>query len=106
MLDLQVPIKPNIIKDDSGNIVSELIPFIPTKFKLTQNCKPPSCLAYKLFMMESRGAKSTTSAVKAQEGDMSRDKYEQGDMISNDQFVVHTSGRLLSGYAWEANEKC
>eukprot|EP00957_Ditylum_brightwellii_P040099 3034853-Ditylum_brightwellii.AAC.1 len=39
------------------------------------------------------------------QGALSRDRYEPGDFVSTDQYVVRTPGRLPSGYGREAAEK-
>ncbi len=37
-----------------------------------------------------------------QEGALSWDAYEAGNIVSADQYIVNTSGHLLSGYGREA----
>ena len=64
-------------------------------------------LSGKLSKMKSQGAKTTvTKKVPSKEGALSTEKYEPGDMISTDQFVVHTPGRKLNGYGREGKELC
>ena len=41
---------------------------------------------------------SIVKAVPDKEGILARDKYEVGDFVFTDQFVVRTPGRLPSGY--------
>ena len=44
--------------------------------------------------------------LQSKEGALSKEKYEPGDMISTDQFIVRTPGRKLSGYGREGKELC
>ena len=44
--------------------------------------------------------------MKAKEGILSQDKYVPGDLISSDQYVVKTPGRLEKGYGREALHNC
>ena len=39
-------------------------------------------------------------------GILAKDKYEPGDFISTDQYVVRTPGCILSGYGQEALHNC
>jgi hypothetical protein len=60
-------------------------------------------MACKLATAKTKSPKEkTTKPVKQKEGILSRDKYKPGDLISSDQFVVMTPGRLLTGYGREA----
>ena len=98
------------IKDQSGTTVNALPPIIPTKYKSTKNLKRedyPFSMAAKLANSKARGAGVTTGKpVPSKVGILSRDKYEPGDAIHTDQFVVKTPGRLLKGYGREASHNC
>ena len=97
MRDLQQLMRPQIFRDEAGKEVSRLDPVIPTDYNSTKNSKPdqfPVCLACKLATAKSRNTgEKTSKPVKAKEGILSRDKYEPGDKISSDQYVVMTPGR-------------
>ncbi len=45
-------------------------------------------------------------AVTSKQGVLSQDKYEPGDAIHTDQFVVKLPGRLLKGYGREPSHNC
>ena len=110
MQDLQELMKPHQIKDQSGRVVATKPVVIPTKYKSTARLKPadyPICIACKLTTAKARsdGVK-TSKPIPSKTGILSRDKYEPGDMISTDQYVVKTPGRLLTGYGREALHNC
>ena len=106
MQDLQNLMKPTRYKDDDGRPV-ELPPVIPTIYASTRNCPHPMSLSGKLSKMKSQGAKTiVTKKVPSKEGVLSTEKYEPGDMISTDQFIVRTPGRKLNGYGREGKELC
>lgn len=99
---LQDMMRPQVIKDDNGNVVKTLPPIIPTKHKSTAYCAHPVCLSCKLATMKSRSPQVKTSKpIKAKEGVLTHNKYEPGDFVSADQFIVKTPGRLVSGYGKE-----
>lgn len=80
-------------------------PIIPTKHATSKSCKLPMCMSCELSKMKSRSPKvKVTKAIKEKAGILSRDSYEPGDMVSSDQFNVHTTGRKLSGYGRESSE--
>ena len=106
MRDLQKLMRARVVRDQAGSEVERLPPVIPTEYKSTRNLKPdqyPVCMACKLATAKTKSPKEkTTKPVKQKEGILSRDKYKPGDLISSDQFVVMTPGRLLTGYGREA----
>ena len=82
-----------------------LPPIIPTKYPTTKSCKIPMCMSCELAKMKARKPKVKTSKhTKATDNILKVNSYEPGDMISSDQFNVHTPGRKLSGYGREALE--
>lgn len=110
MRDLQHMMKTQNVYDQDDRLVSANPPIIPTKYKGTAKLKPedfPFCLACKLAAAKSRGTETTTTTVrKEREGILTRDKYEPGEFISSDQFVVHTAGRKAKGYGREGPHNC
>ena len=110
MRDLQQLMRPQVIRDQDGNVIVRRPPVIPTKFKSTKNLKPehfPMSMAAKLATAKNRGTgTSKSSAVRSKEGILARDKYEPGDAIHTDQYIVHTPGRIVSGYGREAAQNC
>ena len=40
------------------------------------------------------------------EGDLARDKYEDGEFVSTDKFILKTPGRLKYGYIRESSDGC
>jgi hypothetical protein len=78
---------------------------IPTKHVTTKSCSIPMCMSCELAKMKARVPKVKVSkTIAATEGILKRDCYEPGDMVSSDQFNVHTSGRKLDGYGRESAE--
>eukprot|EP00804_Cyclotella_cryptica_P022545 CCRYP_009449-RA/>CCRYP_009449-RA protein AED:0.37 eAED:-0.02 QI:0/0/0/1/0/0/2/0/345 len=87
--------------DDTGR-ETILPPVIPPKFASTPNCPIPKRHSCELARQKRRSPqvkKSTT--IPEKEAVLSRDRYEGGDFVSADQFVVNTPGRLLSGFGRE-----
>ena len=82
-----------------------LPPILPTKHVTTKSCSIPMCMSCELAKMRTRTPKVKVSkAIAEKEGVLSRDCYEPGDMVSSDQFNVHTAGRKLNGYGRESAE--
>merc|ERR1712155_153932 len=110
MRDIQQLMRPQRVKNEEGTPVKVLPPIIPTKYKSTKNLKRedyPFSMAAKLANAKARGAGVATSKpVKSKIGILSRDKYEPGDAIHTDHFVVTIPGRLLKGYGREASHNC
>ena len=78
---------------------------IPTKHVTTKSCNIPMCMSCELAKMKARVPKVKVSkTIAATEGILKKDCYEPGDMVSSDQFNVHTSGRKLDGYGRESAE--
>ena len=76
-----------------------LPPILPTKHVTTKSCSIPMCMSCELAKMRARMPKVKVSkAIAEKEGVLSRDCFEPGDMVSSDQFNVHTTGRKLNGY--------
>jgi hypothetical protein len=87
--------------DDNG-IETILPPVISPKFASTPCCPVPKCHSCELARQKQRSPQVKTSKpVPEKEGSLSRDKYEAGDFVSADQFIVNTPGRLFSGYGCE-----
>lgn len=82
-----------------------LPPIIPTKHVTTKSCPIPLCMSCELAKMRAKspGVK-ISKAIEAKAGILSRDSYEPGDMVSSDQFNVHTPGRRLKGYGRESKD--
>ena len=82
-----------------------LPPIIPTKHVTTKSCAIPLCMSCELAKMRAKspGVK-ISKAIEAKAGILSRDSYEPGDMVSTDQFNVHTPGRRLKGYGRESKD--
>ena len=78
---------------------------LPTKNTTTKSCKIPMCMSCEMAKLRARSPRVKTSkAVKEKEGILSRGSYEPGDMVSSDQFNVHTAGRKFDGYGRESPE--
>ena len=89
------------LKEPSGE-ASQLPPIIKLTFKSTPNLVVPFCAFCKLARAKKRSpGVIKQTLVPEKEGILSCDKYEPGDLISTDQFVVGTPGRLMSGYGRE-----
>ncbi len=98
---IQKMMRENKAVDDTGR-ETMLPPVIPPKFASTPNCPIPKCHSCELARQKQRSPqvrKSTT--IPEKEAVLSRDRYEAGDFVSADQFVVNTPGRLLSGFGRE-----
>ena len=90
----------NAIDDDGKETV--LPPFVTPTFASTPNCPIPVCHSCELARQTQHNPQVKQSkAIPKKEGLLSRDKYETGDFVSADQFVVNTSGCLLSGFGHE-----
>jgi hypothetical protein len=94
MRDVQMLMKPQIVRDQGGKVVAKVPPVLPTTYKSTKNLKPeqfPLCLACKISMAKAQndGVK-TSQPIPEKQGILSRNKYEPGDSISTYQYVVKT----------------
>ena len=75
---------------------------ITPKFKTTSSCQIPLCTSCELARAKKRNPEVIKQqAIKEKEGILAADKYEAGDFVSMDQFVVKTPGRLPTGYGRE-----
>jgi hypothetical protein len=91
--------------DDNGN-ETFLPPVISPKFASTPCCPIPKCHSCELACQKQCNPQVKTSKpVPEKEGSLSRDKYEAGNFVSADQFIMNTPGRLFSGYGREDNSK-
>jgi hypothetical protein len=87
--------------DDVGR---ELIlpPVITPTFASTPNCPIPMCHSCELAHQKRHSPKVKQSHdIPEKEALLSRDRYEAGDFVSANQFVVNTSGQLLSSFGCE-----
>ena len=63
------------------------------------------CMSYEMAKMRARSPQVKTSqAVKEKEGMLPCDSYEPGDMVSSNQFNVHTAGQKFDWYGREPPE--
>jgi hypothetical protein len=89
--------------DDNGN-ETILPPVISPKSASTPCCPVPKCHSCALACQKQRSPQVKTSKpVPEKEGSLSWDKYEAGDFVSADQFIMNTPGRLFSGYGRKDN---
>ena len=79
-------------KDEHGR--EDIVPpVIRPKFASTPNCKILLCMACKLAQAKRRNAQVSTSTPVAEKKDiLSWNRYEVGDFVSADQFVVTVPG--------------
>ena len=98
---LQVMMRNRTFKDPYGRLQCHP-PIIKTKFASTSLCAIPKCQSCKLAQARQRSpkAKKVQSNLDS-EGAISRNKLEVEDLVSTDQFVCRTPGRLPSGYGRE-----
>ena len=76
---------------------------ITPKIKSAATCPIPLCRSCQLSRAKQRKpAVAKSKAIPSEEGALSRDKYETGDFVSMDQYVVKAPGRLPSGFGKEA----
>jgi hypothetical protein len=88
-------------KEPNGNHVW-MDPVIKPKFPSASNCKIPMCQTCELARAKKRNPKVVKQkSVKEKEAILSWDKYEAGDFVSMDHYIVSTPGRLLDGYGRE-----
>ena len=74
-------------------------PVITPKFPAATSCPLPKCQSCELARAKKRNPKVVKQeVVKEKEAILAWDKYEVGDFVSMDQFVVKTPGRQLDGY--------
>ncbi len=86
------------VKEPDG-AVSTMPRVITPKIKSAAYCPIPLCQSCQLSWAKQRKPKITQSKVVSEaEGILSSEKYETGDFVSMDQYVVKTPGRLPCGY--------
>ena len=84
--------------------ISTMDRVICPKIRSASTCPIPLCQSCQLSRAKQRKPSVTKSkAVPEEAGALSRDKYETGDFVSLDQYVVKTPGRLPTGYGREAH---
>lgn len=77
-------------------------PVIHPKFASAATCPVPACEVCSLARAKRRSPQVVRQeAVKEKEAILAWDKYEAGDFVSMDQFIVKTPGRLLEGFGRE-----
>ena len=98
---IQKMMRENKAVDDNGR-ETILLPVIPPKFASTPNCPIPKCHSCELARQKRRSPQvKKSTAIPKKDAVLSRDRYEAGDFVSADQFVVNTPGRLFSGFGRE-----
>ena len=104
MSQIQQMMKPQQIEEPNGSR-SVMAPVISPKLPTAATCAIPACEYCLLGRAKKRSAGvNKRQPVLDKEGLISRDKYEFGDFVSTDQFVVRTPGRLPNGYGRERRE--
>ena len=93
---------PHRAKDQNGMV--DLMPSVITpKFATSATCVIPKCAACELSRARKRSAAVVKQhAIEEKEGILSANQYSPGDLVSLDQYVCATPGRLYSGYGREA----
>ena len=106
MKRIQEMMRPIEMREPSGEtrIMDRVI---APKIKAAAKCPIPMCQSCQLARAKQRKPTVAKSKViKANEGALTRDKYEVGDFVSLDQYVVKTPGRLPGGFGREADHNC
>ena len=102
MQRVQELMKGHSSKDSAGK-TSWMPPVIHPKVPSAASCPLPKCQTCELSRAKKRNPKVVRQqAIKEREAVLSWEKYQPGDFVSMDHFVVNTPGRLLSGYGREA----
>jgi hypothetical protein len=93
---------PHWAKDENG--LQDVMPCVITPaFKTAVTCPIPCCAACELAPAHPRPTGATKQlAVEEKAEILSANKLPVGDLVSMDQFVSSTPGRLFSGYGCEA----
>ncbi len=93
---------PHQAKDENGLL--EVMPcMITPAFKTAATCPIPCCAACELAHAHRHPTGATKQlAVEEKAGILSANQYQVRDLVSMDQFVSGTPGRLFSGYGHEA----
>jgi len=102
MSRIQELMVPHRAKDENG--LQDMMPCVITPaFKTAATCPIPKCTACELGRARRRPTGSTKQlAVEEKAGILSANQYQPGDLVSMDQFVSGTPGRLFTGYGREA----
>ncbi len=81
-------------------------PVITPTFKSTPNFITPPLLVLLIGLTKCQVHKvnQPSKVQNNQEGVLSQDAHKAGDFVSSKQYVVNTSGQLLSGYSKEATQ--
>ena len=96
--------KPQQIEEPDGSR-SVMAPVISPKLPTAATCAIPACESCLLGRAKKCSAgMNKRQAVLYKEGLLSRYKYEVGDFVSTDQFVVRRPGSLPNGYGCERRE--
>ena len=90
------------MKDPNGEITT-MDRVIKPKLNGAASCPPPQCESCNLSRAKQRKPKvAKVKVVEDAVGAISRDKYQVGDFVSMDQYVVKDPGRLPTGHGREA----
>merc|ERR1712115_706045 len=90
----------NVVEPSGGKSVEDKI-IIP-KYSSAATCDIQKCQSCEQAKAKQRKSKPTKSnAIKEVKGAITRDKYQTGDFVSMDQYVVRNRGRLPTGYGRE-----
>ena len=85
-------------KEPNGNHLLMTTVIIP-KFATTSNCPVPKCTPCELTLAKKCNPQVVQQqAIKEKDGILALDKYQAGDFVLMDGFVVSTPGQLLTGY--------
>ena len=77
-------------------------PVISPKLSTAATCAVPACESCLLGRAKKRSpGVSKAKHIPYKEGIIAREKYEVGDFVSTDKFIVYTPGRLLNGYGYK-----
>ena len=103
MQHIQRLIKVANIVESSGKKSAKDKIIIP-KYNSAATCDIPKCRSCEHAKAKQRKSKHARSkAIKEAEGAITRDKYQTGDFVSMDQYVVKNPGRLPTGYGRESD---
>ena len=84
----------DLIYEDPNGKITILPPITKPKFPVISNYYMPACQSY--MMACSGTTKFNTPPEK--ELTLTRDKYEVGDVLSTEYFIIKTPGQLPTGY--------
>ena len=92
----------NVVEPNGRKSVKDKI--IMPKYNSAATCDIPKCRSCEHAKAKQRKSKHVKSkAIKEAEGAITRDKYQTGDFVSMDQYVVKNPGRLPTGYGRESD---